>query len=237
MDNKELLLKELREGIKKHRDQIKESSDPHINRLVAALDTFLLVSYNPIALQDLCRILSDFLNKQLGTDQSMEQARNSSVSTRRHGRKIRAKEMKHIKLYESFLNEANVKPKKITKPTIISGKAFMKQYVTTDHGNLEKAYFRSGGGGMGSSLGKGSYYSVTAESADHYQMDDFFKDYDELILKDDAKILLFPDSEKYSGSELKKIAQKEGADGLYNPLEGKNMPYYGLVIYNKEVIY
>jgi hypothetical protein len=68
MDNREILLKELREGIKKHRDLMKESTDPHILGLVAALDTFLLVSYDPIALQDLCRILSDFLNRQLGTD-------------------------------------------------------------------------------------------------------------------------------------------------------------------------
>ena len=62
------LIKLLREDIKKHRDQLRLSSEPELVALAASLDTFLLVSYDPKALMALCKLMSDFLNKQIGSD-------------------------------------------------------------------------------------------------------------------------------------------------------------------------
>jgi len=61
--------------------------------------------------------------------------------------------------------------------SIVSGKIFKTNYLTTNSGKLEKAFFKYEDGEqdfdtMGSVLGKGSYFSVTADSSAHYESDD-----------------------------------------------------------------
>jgi len=66
MDNRDILLNKLREDIKKHRDLMLDHPDDDIHGIGAALDSFLLVSYNPQALADLCLLLTYFINDQIG---------------------------------------------------------------------------------------------------------------------------------------------------------------------------
>lgn len=124
---------------------------------------------------------------------------------------------------------------------LISGAEFKKKYLTTDSGKLEKAFFEYESGDedmdtMGSVLGKGSYFSVTADSSAHYESDDYYAGSDYYELSNDAKILLVPDAQKYGGQKIRQMAKAKKADGVYDPTEGKTSPYLGLVIYNKNMI-
>lgn len=66
MANTDILLKQLREDIKKHRDLMLNHPNEEIHGIGAALDSFLLVSYSPQSLADLCLLLTYFINDQLG---------------------------------------------------------------------------------------------------------------------------------------------------------------------------
>ena len=125
------------------------------------------------------------------------------------------------------------------RQSIISGKEFKQKYLTTDSGELEKAFFDSEDDmdSMGSVLGDGSYYSVTVDSSNHYEADDYYSGTDYFQLSDSAKIMLIPDAQTIGGSKVKKIALQHKADGAYDPTEGQdNNPYLGLVVYNPKVI-
>ena len=122
---------------------------------------------------------------------------------------------------------------------VISGLEFKRKYITTDSGDLEKAYFENGDDidSMGSVLGKGQYFSVTIDSSEHYENDDYYSGTDYFELSDSSKILLMTDTEKFSGQQIESIAKKYKVDGVYNPNEGKDgNPYLGLVIFNSAVI-
>jgi hypothetical protein len=137
--------------------------------------------------------------------------------------------MKFIQTYESFLNEASAYE-------VISGADFKKQYLSTSSGDLEKAYFGNQEVSMGAVLGKGTYYSVSSGSSDHYESDDDYTGTDYFGLADNAKIMLVPDAQIIGGSKIQATAKKLGADGAYDPTEGQGGPYLGLVIYNSKVI-
>ena len=137
--------------------------------------------------------------------------------------------MKHLHTFESFLNENSTYE-------VISGADFKKQYLSTSSGDLEKAYFDDQEVSMGAVLGKGSYYSVSAESSDHYESDDDYTGTDYFGLADNAKIVLVPDAQRIGGAKIQAIAKSLRADGAYDPTEGQNGPYLGLVIYNPKVI-
>ena len=129
----------------------------------------------------------------------------------------------------------------VNESELISGADLKKTYLTTDSGKLEKAFFEYESGDedmdtMGSVLGKGSYFSVTADSSAHYESDDYYAGSDEYELSNNAKILLVPDAQKYGGQKIMQMAKAKKADGVYDPTEGKNNnPYLGLVIYNKSM--
>jgi hypothetical protein len=122
---------------------------------------------------------------------------------------------------------------------IISGKEFKKKYLTTISGFLEKAFFDSGDdiNSMGSVLGDGIYYSVTIDSSNHYESDDYYLGTDYFELADSAKIILINDAQTIGGNKVKKLALQNKADGAYDTTEGiNNNPYLGLAIYNPKVI-
>jgi len=122
--------------------------------------------------------------------------------------------------------------------SIVSGKIFKTNYLTTNSGKLEKAFFKYEDGEqdfdtMGSVLGKGSYFSVTADSSAHYESDDYYAGSYEYELSDNAKILLLFDAQSIGADKIEKIAREYGVDGVYDPTEGQNNnPYLGLVLYN-----
>jgi len=132
--------------------------------------------------------------------------------------------------------------KETSNQSIVSGKIFKTKYLTTNSGKLEKAFFKYKDeeqefDTMGSVLGKGSYFSVTADSSAHYESDDYYVGSDEYELSDNAKILLVSDAQSIGANEIKKIAREYEVDGVYDPTEGQNNnPYLGLVIYNIKVV-
>jgi len=122
---------------------------------------------------------------------------------------------------------------------IITGKQFKQKYLTTNSAKLEKAFFDNGDDmdSMGSVLGDGIYYSVTADSSNHYESDDYYFDTEYFELSDAAKIMLVPDAQTIGGNKVKQMALQHKADGVYDPTEGQNNnPYLGLVIYNSKVV-
>jgi len=134
---------------------------------------------------------------------------------------------------KDILNELN------NGQSLISGKEFKQKYLTTNSGKLEKAFFddKDDVDSMGSVLGDGSYYSVTADSSNHYEADDYYSGTDFFRLSDSAKIMLIPDAQTVGGNKVKQMALQHKADGVYDPTEGTdNNPYLGLVIYNSSVI-
>jgi hypothetical protein len=123
--------------------------------------------------------------------------------------------------------------------SLISGKEFKQKYLTTDSGELEKAFFdnKNDVDSMGSVLGDGSYYSVTADSSNHYEADDYYSGTEYFHLSDSAKIILRPDAQTIGGNKVKQMALLHKADGVYDPTEGTdNNPYLGLAIYNQSII-
>jgi hypothetical protein len=56
----------LRESLKEHRDRLRRSGVDENLALASALDTLLLVSYDPNSLLILCHILQDFMNDLIG---------------------------------------------------------------------------------------------------------------------------------------------------------------------------
>lgn len=63
---RENLLRSLREDLKKHRDILKESEDDELKALGSALDSILLVTYDPNSLLILIYMLQDFMNDMTG---------------------------------------------------------------------------------------------------------------------------------------------------------------------------
>lgn len=66
MESREKLTKDLREDMKKHRDKLIATSDPDLQAMGAALNSFILSSYDPFVLEDLCLVLTYFINEHLG---------------------------------------------------------------------------------------------------------------------------------------------------------------------------
>ena len=138
-----------------------------------------------------------------------------------------------IKIDESFSKKYN------TEFYVIDGADFKREYLTTNSGYLEKAYFENSGDtdSMGNVLGNGEYFSVTQESSEHYENDDYYIETNYYELSDSAKILIMTSSDEFSSEEIEAIARKYRVDGLYNSNEGKDgTPFLGLVIYNSNVI-
>jgi len=120
---------------------------------------------------------------------------------------------------------------------IISGADFKRKYLTTSSEQLERANFEGNHmNSMGSVLGRGMYFSVSQDSSDHYESDDYYSGTDYYDLLDSAKIMLVPKASEIGGQKIEQIANKMKADGVYDPTEGEDSPYLGLVIYNQRVV-
>ncbi len=65
-DNKEIVLKILRDSLKEHRDILEKSGDDELTTMAKVFDTFILVSYNPEHLIKLTSMLTKFLEDQMG---------------------------------------------------------------------------------------------------------------------------------------------------------------------------
>lgn len=63
---KEQLIHGLREELKRQRDLLLLSEDRELVLIAQSLNTYLLCSYDPKTLVQLCELLSKFLNDQLG---------------------------------------------------------------------------------------------------------------------------------------------------------------------------
>lgn len=119
---------------------------------------------------------------------------------------------------------------------LITGKEFMDKYISTDSGDLEYALFEKGVS-LGECLGKGMYLSFTRGSSFHYENHEDCIDVGACRLKDEANILAVKNTQKYKGSEIKKLAKKHKADGAFDINEHKGKtPYLGLVIYNTDIL-
>jgi hypothetical protein len=66
MDSKENYIKDLREDMKKHRDKLIATTDPDLQAMGVAMNAFILSSYDPYVLEDLCLVLSYFISEHLG---------------------------------------------------------------------------------------------------------------------------------------------------------------------------
>lgn len=119
---------------------------------------------------------------------------------------------------------------------VINGSEFKDKYLSTDSGYLEKAYFENEDDSMGSVLGRGTYFSVSNHSSDHYENDDYYSGTDYFELNDKAKIILIPNAQSIGGKKIEMLVKKEKVDGVYDPTEGDdNNPYMGLCMYNKKM--
>jgi len=65
-EDKNLIVKVLREQLKYHRDILLQTDDEELIAIGRVLDSFILVSYNPEHLKELTLMLTVFLNSKLG---------------------------------------------------------------------------------------------------------------------------------------------------------------------------
>ena len=121
---------------------------------------------------------------------------------------------------------------------IINGADFKRKYLTTTSGQLERANFDGQDmDSMGSVLGRGMYFSVSQDSSEHYESDDYYVGTDYYDLLDSAKIMLVSNSDEVGSQKIEQSAKNMKVDGVYDPTEGQDgNPYFGLVIYNQNVV-
>lgn len=121
---------------------------------------------------------------------------------------------------------------------IINGADFKRKYLTTTSGQLERANFDGQDmDSMGSVLGRGMYFSVSHDSSEHYESDDYYVGTDYYDLLDSAKIMLVSNSDEVGSQKIEQSAKNMKVDGVYDPTEGQDgNPYFGLVIYNQNVV-